>query len=73
MAPAASQQVQDGPYSPEETDDRPDHLLDSGQVVATRDVDERQDKGDGVQEDRQQDLDENFHAVTVSEPRPGTR
>src|SRR5205807_6320641 len=58
---AANQEVKDRANAPENADNRPEHLLASGEIVAPDDVDQRQDKGEWVEEDRNQDFEKNLH------------
>jgi ribosomal protein L37AE/L43A len=56
---SADQQVEDRSDPPDEGHHDPDQLLQAGQVGAAKDVDQAEDECDGVEKDRQQDLDEN--------------
>src|ERR1700736_5491490 len=57
----ADQDVKDRPDPPDERDYDPDHLLESAHVAAPEDVDDAEDEGDRMQEDRKQHLDQKLH------------
>src|SRR5947209_20441798 len=63
---AAQQDVQDRADAPEEADDDPQHLGDAAHVPPVDDVDDGQDERNGVEEDREQDLDEELHQNATS-------
>src|SRR5579864_8103782 len=63
--PAPEEQIEDRADAPEEGDDDPQELGEAAHVLAVDDVDHAQDEGDGVEEDREQDLgDELQHRTT---------
>src|SRR6266516_2247725 len=59
----ADEDVQDRADPPDEADDPPDDLLGGRQVLPAGEVDDHQDEGDRVQEDRDQHLDEQLHRL----------
>src|SRR5438552_5134770 len=66
---AAQEQVEDWADAPEEADDDPQHLRHSAHVLAVDDVDHAKDERDGVEEDRQQDLDDELDHAAPSVSR----
>src|SRR5215510_3234774 len=65
---ATDQDVQDGADAPDEGYDRPDKLLQTGQVSAAEHVDQAEHERNGMQKDRQQDLDQQLHDPSIKPP-----
>src|SRR6266700_1489521 len=64
--PAAQEDVQDRADAPDERDHDPQHLPEPAQVLSVDDVDHAQDESNGVQKDREQDLDNQLHHARAS-------